>query len=70
MAQAQKLQSVAAELQSFFELIKELDSKLLIPTLVWAGVSADRRFKLSEMNSLIKEDPQNGTRDQISRQDF
>ncbi len=41
--QAQKLQSVAAELQPFLELIKELDGKLIIPTdrLVRAGEAAE-----------------------------
>ena len=41
--QAQKLQSVAAELQPLLELIKELDGKLIIPKvrLVWAGEAAE-----------------------------
>ena len=44
--QAQKLQSVAAELQPFLELIKELDGKLTIDRLVRAGEAADRRVKV------------------------
>ena len=44
--QVQKLQSVAAELQPFLELIKELDGKLTIDRLVRAGEAADRRVKV------------------------
>ena len=42
-SQAQKFQSVAAELQPFLELIKELDGKLIILTdrLVRAGEAAE-----------------------------
>ena len=44
--QVQKLQSVAAELQPFLELIQELDGKLTIDRLVRAGEAADRRVKV------------------------
>ncbi|MBQ6298738.1 MAG: hypothetical protein IJK81_13830 [Selenomonadaceae bacterium] len=38
-SQAQKFQSVAAELQPFLELVKELDGKFFLPTdrLIRAG---------------------------------
>ena len=41
-AQAQRLQAIAAELQPFLEMIRELDGKAIIPTdrLVRAGEAA------------------------------
>ena len=41
-AQAQKLQAIAADLQPFLELIRELDGKIFLPTdrLIRAGEAA------------------------------
>ena len=89
--QARELQTIAAELKPFLELIRELDGKAILPTpidrLIRAGEAAEilgvsqttigrfiregllkpyyvnseqRRFKLSEVNSLIKDEKATG----------